>query len=49
MTYPDYGFDENYPGVCLAFAVHENDDNNKYELELFYNDMWLRWMNAIPN
>ena len=46
----DYGFGENKEGVCFAFAVHENGENrNKYELELFFNDMWPRWLKSIPN
>lgn len=38
-----------YEGVCFAFAIHENEDKNKYELELFYNDLWPSWLTAIPN
>ena len=43
------GLDPEVEGVCFAFAVHENEDKNKYELELFYNDMWPGWLRAIPN
>lgn len=43
------GLDPEFEGVCFAFAVHENEDKNKYELELFYNDMWPGWLRAIPN
>ena len=31
------GTDPDFEGVCFAFAVHENEAKNKYELELFYN------------
>ena len=43
------GTSPEWKGVCFAFAVHENDDKNKYELELFYNDLWPGWLRAIPN
>ena len=43
------GTSDEFEGVCFAFAVHENESKNKYELELFYNDMWPRWLRAIPN
>jgi len=45
----DYGFSPDYPGICFAFAINENESKNKYELELMYNDMWPGWMRAIPN
>lgn len=43
------GSSDEWEGICFAFAVHENDAKNKYELELFYNDAWPGWMKAIPN
>ena len=43
------GFDEDFEPICFAFAIHENDNRNKYELELFYNDLRPDWMQAIPN
>lgn len=48
ISSPDVG-DEDHEGICFAFAIHENDAQNKYELELFYNDLWPGWLNAIPN
>ena len=43
------GTDPNFEGVCFAFAIHENEQKNKYELELFFNDMWPSWLRSIPN
>ena len=43
------GINPDFDAVCFAFALHENDDKNKYELELFFNDAWPRWLKAIPN
>ena len=43
------GFDEDFEPICYAFAIHENDERNKYELELFYNDLRPERMQAIPN
>ena len=43
------GTDPNFEGICFAFAIHENDKKNKYELELFFNDMWPGWLSSIPN
>ena len=43
------GFDPEFEPICFAFAIHENDAKNKYELELFFNDLRPEWMKAIPN
>ena len=43
------GRDPNHEGVCFGFTIHENEQRNKYELELFFNDMWPMWLNSIPN
>ena len=43
------GTSPEYEGVCFGFSVHENEAKNKYELELFFNDMWPRWLRSIPN
>ena len=31
------GYDPDYEAVCFGFTIHENEDQNKYELELFFN------------
>ena len=36
-------------GICYGFKIHENEDGNKFELEMFYNDLWPGWLDAIPN
>lgn len=38
VSAPGYGWDTDKPGLCFAIGVTENDDKNKYELELFFND-----------
>ena len=43
------GTSEEWEGICYGFKIHENEAKNKYELELFYNDLWPGWLNAIPN
>jgi len=42
------GIDPEIEGVCFGFSVHEKSEN-KFELELFFNDMWPGWMQSIPN
>lgn len=34
----DYGWNDPQEALCFAFQVHENDDQSKYELELFFRD-----------
>ena len=41
------GREEGKDAVCFAFQITEND--NKYELELFFNDKKPGWSNAIPD
>ena len=43
------GSTPEWGGLCFGFMIHENDNKNKYELELFYNDLWPGWLKAIPN
>ena len=42
-----YGWDEDKPAICFAFQVHENEDKNKYEIELFFRDQWPKMYNTI--
>ena len=43
------GTSEEYEGICYGFMIHENEQQNKYELELMFNDLWPEWLSAIPN
>ena len=36
------GTDKDNPGVCFGFSVYE-ENSNKFELELFFNDMQPNW------
>ena len=36
-------------GICYGFKINENEDGNKFELEMFFNDLWPGWLEAIPN
>lgn len=42
------GNNPDFEGVCFGFAIHENEDQNKYELELMFSDLWPGWLTAIP-
>lgn len=35
--------------MCFAFSVSENEEGDKFELELQYNDLWPRDYRAIPS
>ena len=37
-------YDEDYEQVCFGFSVHENEQKNDYELELFFNDLRPGWL-----
>jgi len=43
------GSDPEFDGVCFGFTIQENENKNKYELELFFNDMWPSWLTSVPN
>lgn len=43
-----YGWDPELPSICFAFQVTENEDKNKYELEMFFRDQWPVMYNTIP-
>lgn len=43
------GVDPEFEAVCFGFKIHENEAQNKYELELIFNDLWPGWLKAIPN
>ena len=43
------GVDPDFESVCFGFQINENEKKNKYELELFFNDLWPRWLRAIPD
>ena len=49
ISHEKVGIDPDFDAVCFGFSLHENEDKNKYELELFFNDAWPRWLKAIPN
>ena len=34
--------------MCYAFKIHEDEKKQKYELELFFNDLWIRELNSVP-
>jgi hypothetical protein len=42
IAHPEMGFNAERPAVCYAFKIHEDEKKQKYELELFFNDMWIR-------
>ena len=48
VAQPGYGWDEDKPGLCFAFGVTENENKNKYELEMFFNDQWPEYLAGIP-
>ena len=35
-----YGWDPEIPSLCFAFSVHENEAQDKYEIEWLYRDQW---------
>lgn len=43
------GTNPDHEGVCFGFTIYENEEKNKYELELMFNDMWPGWLRSIPN
>ena len=43
------GRDPDFEAVCFGFSINENEDQNKYDLDLYFNDMWPGWLNAIPS
>lgn len=43
------GTSPDHEGVCFGFTIYENEEKNKYELELMFNDMWPSWLRSIPN
>ena len=49
ISSPLIGSGPDYDQVCFGFKVIENDSKNKYELELFFNDLRPRWLETIPS
>jgi hypothetical protein len=48
IAHDDHGVTEDHPGVCFGVQVHEHAQN-KYELELMFNDALVLDYKAIPN
>ena len=44
----NFGRNESHPAVCYGFQIHEDENQQKYELELFFNDLWIDELNSIP-
>ena len=44
---PEHGKTPEKPGVCFGFTVHEKKRNN-FELELFFNDLFVKEYQSIP-
>ena len=44
----DFGRAEDHPAVCYAFKINEDENKQKYELELFFMDLWLDYLEALP-
>ena len=40
MRQDGYGWDPEIPAVCFAFQVTENEEKNKFELEMFFREAW---------
>jgi hypothetical protein len=47
IAHPDHG-KANHPGVCFGLTMHEHKKNEKYELELFFNDAAVLDYRSIP-
>jgi len=45
----DYGRSPSIPAVCYGFSITENEEKNKYALELHFNDMPPPQYQSIPN
>ena len=49
ISHENYGYDpETHPAICFAFEMKEND-KNKYELDLMFNDQIVLDYRSIPN
>ena len=48
IRHPHHGIKDWHPAVCYGFTVH-NRKRNAYELELFFNDLFVREYQSIPN
>ena len=47
LEHEDYGQKEDKPGICFGFSIIEHAEN-KYELELQFNDEYPKWNRAMP-
>jgi hypothetical protein len=43
---PEHGKIPEKPGICFGFTVHEK--RNNFELELFFNDLFVKEYQSIP-
>lgn len=43
----NYGWNAPDEALCFGFQVHENEEKNKYELELFFRDQWPGFQTGI--
>lgn len=45
---PLHGRRPDKPGICYGFTMHEHSDSS-YELELFFNDIFVLEYKSLPN
>ena len=48
IAHPDFGRTADRQAVCYGFKINEDENGQKYELELMFNDMWVRDLRAVP-
>lgn len=48
LVHEQYGWEDDRPGICFGFQVHEHADND-YEVELMFNDLWPSRIRSLPS
>ena len=49
ISHAEHGRTKERPGICYGFTVDEDADVNRYELELFFNDLFVNEYKSIPD
>ena len=44
----NYGLSEDVPMVCFASSINENEDKNKYDVELFFDESLPSAYRSVP-